>query len=349
MRKNGSGKTNILESISLLTSNYGLKKSNLKEIINNKFLGPIELFGVNILFKIKNRQMKVGIGIKKNQNSLKKIFNIDGLKSNMKIENFLNIFSIVPKTTFLFQNRPEDRRNFLDQMISSIDLNFKKYLSSYEKYKSERFKILKKWNVESQNWLCLVEKKLASVGIVICDARRNFIKELNRRFDKSSKYFPSIELKLNGELDTLLKTKPAVDVEEFFLKKLEENRKKDILTGKTNFSANKTDLIAYQSKTMQEAKNHSTGEQKIIVFSIIFSFLKLLESKSDLKVIFLLDDVFSFLDKNHILMVLDKLNELNIQTWLTDIRGEWITKNSKFRTLIQKINIDDKRFKLNNI
>ena len=42
--KNGSGKTNILESISLLTSNYGLKKSNLKEIINNKFLGPIELF-----------------------------------------------------------------------------------------------------------------------------------------------------------------------------------------------------------------------------------------------------------------------------------------------------------------
>ena len=184
---------------------------------------------------------------------------------------------------------------------------------------------------------------------MICDARRNFIKELNRRFDKSSKYFPSIELKLNGELDTLLKTKPAVDVEEFFLKKLEENRKKDILTGKTNFSANKTDLIAYQSKTMQEAKNHSTGEQKIIVFSIIFSFLKLLESKSDLKVIFLLDDVFSFLDKNHILMVLDKLNELNIQTWLTDIRGEWITKNSKFRTLIQKINIDDKRFKLNNI
>ena len=34
-----------------------------------------------ILFKIKNREMKVGIGIKKNQNSLKKIFS----KNNLKI------------------------------------------------------------------------------------------------------------------------------------------------------------------------------------------------------------------------------------------------------------------------
>ena len=31
--KNGSGKTNILESISLLTSSSGLKKTNLIEII----------------------------------------------------------------------------------------------------------------------------------------------------------------------------------------------------------------------------------------------------------------------------------------------------------------------------
>ena len=39
--KNGSGKTNILESISLLNSNTGLKKYNLKEIINYKLYGTI--------------------------------------------------------------------------------------------------------------------------------------------------------------------------------------------------------------------------------------------------------------------------------------------------------------------
>ena len=62
---------------------------------------------------------------------------------------------------------------------------------------------------------------------------------------------------------------------------------------------------------------------------------------NNLKVLFLLDDVFSFLDKNFILKVLDQLNELKIQTWLTDVSGDWIMKKEKFKSIIDKINIDE--------
>ncbi len=63
--KNGSGKTNILESISFLNSNTGLKKSNLKEIINDKLDGPIELFGVNVQCDVNKKKNKNRDGNKK--------------------------------------------------------------------------------------------------------------------------------------------------------------------------------------------------------------------------------------------------------------------------------------------
>ncbi len=347
--KNGSGKTNILESISLLNSNTGLKKSNLKEIINDKLDGPIELFGVNVQCRVNKKKIKIGVGIKKNNASFKKILRIQSDKYNEKVENIINTFWIVPKMTFLFQNNSEDRRSFLDNMISSVDGDYKKRLSNYDKFKSERIKILKKWNNNQLEWVKIIEKKLASFGVIICDARRNFLKELNQNLETFSSIFPSLQLELSGELDKLLLKSPAVEVEDFFLRKLEENRNKDTLMGKTNFSVNKTDLLAFDVNSMTDARNFSTGEQKIIIFSIIFSFIKFLESKSNLNIIFLLDDVFSFLDDKHISIVLEKLHQLNVQTFLTDVKGDWILKDKKFAEIIHKINIDDKRFKVDNI
>ena len=338
--KNGSGKTNILESISLLTSSSGLKKSNLTEIVNSNLKGPVELFGVSLLCSINKKKMKIGLGLKKTANGLKKIINLEGLKTK-KIDEYFSIFWITPKMTFLFQNSREERRNFIDQMISSIDFSFKKFLLLYDRYKSERIRILKKWNEESEKWLVLIEKKIAATGIIICDARRKFIKQLNFYLSNPDRPFHPLEIELSGELDSLLLKKPAIVVEDFFFKKLKENRRKDFLTGRTNFSANKTDLIVLNKNYRREAKSHSTGEQKLIIFLIIFSFIKILKNQKNLKILFLLDDVFSFLDKNFVFEVLDQLNKLKIQTWLTDVSGGWIMKKENFKPIIDKINIDE--------
>ena len=63
--ENGSGKTSVLESISLFDSGNGFKASNLSELINNEFKGPIEMFGVNLLLNDSNSIKKIGIGLKK--------------------------------------------------------------------------------------------------------------------------------------------------------------------------------------------------------------------------------------------------------------------------------------------
>ena len=99
--KNGSGKTNILESISLLSSSSGLKKTNLTEIISSKLKGPIELFGVNLLCNINNKRMKIGLGLKKNTNGVKKIINLEGLKTKRKDE----INNLLLKVLFCLEHR----------------------------------------------------------------------------------------------------------------------------------------------------------------------------------------------------------------------------------------------------
>ena len=346
--QNGSGKTSVLESISLFGSSNGFRASNLGELVNNDHKGPLEMFGVNILIRDTNNFIKAGIGLKKIIDKYKKIISIDEKKNNKEIiKKIPKIYSIVPKMTFLFQGNSEERRNFLDQMIFIIEDNHKKNVLNYNKYKNERIKILKKWKVNNGEWLDAVEKKMVSHGLIICDNRRNFLKKLNFILDDLDIEFSSFQIYLNGELDELLLEKPAIEVEEIFLSTLKRNRENDLITGRTHYGINKTDMIVKEKKSFKEAKTFSTGQQKTILFSLIFSFIKYLEMFPDKKAIFLLDDVFSYLDKNFISLVIEKLNELNVQTWLTDVKGDWVFENKTYKAIIDKINIDDKRFKLN--
>ena len=251
--------------------------------------------------------------------------------------------------SFIFQTSSEERRDFVDQMISSFDSSHKRRLYRYEKYKKERMKILKLGKIKSTNseWLNIVEKKMASSGIMICDSRRTFLKSICIAFEGIKFDFPVFMLKMNGVLDKSLNLYPALQVEEEFLIKLKENREIDLLTGRTNFSVNKTDLLVYEIKEKRLASSFSTGEQKIIIMLTIFSFLKFLKEIKFNNVIFLLDDIFSFLDKTFMDLILKEVFNLKIQTWITDVNYDWIGSLKALNNQIELINIDDNRFKLN--
>ena len=63
-------------------------------------------------------------------------------------------------------------------MIFVIECDHRKNILNYEKYKTERIRILKKWKVQNGEWLDAVEKKMVSYGLMVCDNRRNFLKQL---------------------------------------------------------------------------------------------------------------------------------------------------------------------------
>ena len=345
--KNGSGKTNILESISLFDSNSGFRNAGLSELINYEMNGPLELFGVNLCLLKGPIKNELGVGITSRENILKKIVSINKQKKK-SIKDLMNVFWMLPEMAHLFQGSPELRRSFLDSMISTTNKLHKKKLTEYKKFKNERLKILKSSESTNGNWLDVVEKKMSETGIIICDSRRTFLNNLNDSFSEIDDQIPSLSFKLNGVIDILLNEKPALYVEELLCEKLRENRLRDTISGRTNFTVNKTDLLIFGRNSNKEAKNFSTGEQKIIIISIIFAFLKILESVKNSNVLFLLDDIFSYLDYRFIERIVTKLSELKLQTWITDVQLNRSSKLKHFDSIIHNINIDDYRFKVLN-
>ena len=345
--KNGAGKTNVLESISLFDSNTGFRNAKLSELIRYDLIGPKELFGVNLKVYTDNKNFDVGFGLKGELNLVKKVISIDKRKTGLR--SFFSIFWVLPQMSHLLQGKPEDRRGFLDLMVSATDVSYKKKLLDYKKLKNERLRILKNLEIsKNDKWLDVIEKKMSEVGVVICDSRRIFLDTLNKCFIKIDDQIPMLNLKLNGTADRMLLEKPALFVEELIVKELKRNRLKDSISGRTNFSVNKTDLLVYEKKSNKEGKNFSTGEQKIIIISILFSFLNALEKIKNSNVLFLLDDIFSYLDIRFIRNIIDRLYELKLQTWMTDVRSDSIHQIEKFQSKIHNINIDDNRFKVLN-
>ncbi len=349
--RNGSGKTNVLESISLIETHNGFRNANLSEFIPDSLQGPLELFGVNFQIKSISSEWTVGLGLKKQQNILKRITYLDKSKVDFSdLKNYLSIFWIVPKMSHLFQNSSEERRNFLDMMINSVNKSHSENLQTYQKLKKERIKILKKGKTQNyDHWLDLIEEKMSHSGLILCDTRRTFLKSLNQNLKVINNSISSFLLGLNGILDNLLSEKPALFVEDFFKNELKKNRLRDAVTGRTTFSANKTDLVVFDKFTKKEARSFSTGEQKLIMISIILSFIEFLKISKITKIIFLLDDIFSYLDTNYISILIKELSKLKVQTWITDVRADWVENFPYLEKLIHKINIGDKDFKVPDI
>ena len=341
---NGAGKTNVLEAISLISSNSGFRNAKLSSLINRTEKFNFNNFGINLEFSYLDNLYNVGIGLEKKSGTFKKIikFNDQKIQSRM-LQEKIKIFWILPTMINLFIGPASERRDFLDSMISTFDDIYYKTLSSYKNYQKERIKILKKFHLSSstEKWLLSIEKKISSLGIIICDSRRLFIEKLNEYTNSNVGKIPSIIISLSGDLDQQLLSYPALTVEESFLERLKNNRQIDMITGRTNYGINRTDLKIFDKNKAEYSENCSTGEQKVLLLSVLFLYIQILKEKKSTQIVCLLDDIFSYLDKKFINIVLEELINLKIQTWISNVNDKFIDNNSKFFDDIMFLNIAD--------
>ena len=141
--KNGSGKTNILESISLFEKGRGLRKDNINNLINYK--NDRKNFNITSIFLHDKKEINLRLFSNiKTVKSQKKLF-INNNSSSESIKYFENLFSLIyflPEMERLFLNSPSARRDFFDRLIYSTDKNYSKLINSYKKNIFERHRIL---------------------------------------------------------------------------------------------------------------------------------------------------------------------------------------------------------------
>lgn len=344
---NGSGKTNVLEAISLLSSKTGFRSPNLISLVKDFDKNKIIEFGISAKLTIDNNPTDIGVGLINKNDKITKYIKFQKNNSRKKLESILKIFWILPDMNNLFQSSSRKRRNFIDSMIASYNDQHEKRIKIYENLQKQRINILKGFSLTPKNnsWLDVIERKMASQGVIICEKRMNLFESLNQILLVKKENLPNVKIKSLCKIEEKLQTMPALKIEEEITSKLFDNRKIDGLIGKTKYSAINSDFKIDNLDKNTDAQNCSTGEQKVILLSLFFSFIRLLKKYGITRVIFLLDDIFSNLDNKYAEMILKSLWELDTQTWITDIGMNIIKKGSDLYRGTKFINIEDIKMK----
>ena len=129
--------------------------------------------------------------------------------------------------------------------------------------------------------------------------------------------FPSAEVALEGWMETLVLSHPAVEVEDRYRAVLKENRARDAAAGRTLDGPHLTDLaVVYEPKGIA-ARDASTGEQKALLIGLVLAHAGLVAEMTGTAPVILLDEVVAHLDPARRAALYEALDRLGAQIWMT--------------------------------
>ena len=313
--KNGSGKTNILEGMSLLEKGRGFRKESIINLINYKNIYK----NFHIKSDFYNNNINYTIDVYCTEKRLKKL-SVNNSLAIDSIKHFESLFSIIyflPEMERLFVASPSIRRNFLDRLIYSSYKNYNSIVNNYKKSIRER-QILLKNNNYDEEWIAKIESNIVLYGNIIYQKRLSHIETLNKILKnlKAIKHFSNnFILRIK---DDLLEYSPEIlNDKNIYLTKLKENRKTDFFSGGCTIGPHRSDIVGFNEEDNFNLNQLSTGQQKTIVLLLIIAQSEFLIKNLNLKPIILLDEICSHLDDDNRQLLLYLIEELDIQVFMT--------------------------------
>ncbi len=312
---NGAGKTNLLEALSLLSPGRGMRKSKLLEFHR---LGGAQRIPWAASFQLIAEEEITQISTGSDPDNMdKRVVKIDGaFKPQKALQTCVDVIWQTPQMDRLFIDGRSVRLKFLDQMVEHKNKSHRKHLSRYEHVARERLKLLKEGRGENA-WLEGLEHIMSAESIAIIADRQSFVAQLNQHCLSMNSSFPKARGHLEGEIESWLDEKSALEVEEALQRRLYENRRLDQQSGMTNIGAHQSNLCVYNLDFDRPAEVSSTGEQKALLLSLIMAQSRLLVSLKGAAPIVLLDEVVAHLDRKRRYDLFDEIFGLRMQAWMT--------------------------------
>ena len=312
---NGSGKTNILESLSLLSPGRGLRRAPFEQFRN--FKGPSE-WGINAKVLSNNSSYKISTGIPAGRIKGREVrINDKKVFASKSLPEIISVSWLTPLMDQIFVESPSSRRKFLDTMCSSLFNNHASLIKSYEKLMRERNTLLQE-NKFDIDWLDTLETQMSQDGVNIGLNRLSLINGLNTKLDNDKNpVWPKAFLKIEGTIEDKLSSNDTDSVKDFFRENLFDSRKKDFFSGRTTFGVHKSDLLVSDRNKGIYANQCSTGEQKSLLIGLILTHLNLVADRSNRYPILLLDEVVAHLDQLRRAALFEQIIETKAQVFMT--------------------------------
>lgn len=323
--ENAQGKTNLIEAIYLFTGSRSFRGTKDKELIKfgrNKCNLQIEFFSNN---RLQNAQIEIS---DKKRGKLNGI----GKKSCTAFSDEIKAIVFSPEHLSMIKNGPSERRNFIDNALCQLKMNYRSVLKEYNKALKQRNYILKNAdNIdEIESILTVWDITLANAGAKIIYQRLKYIEAL-LPFVKD--IFSGIS---NGKEEINISYLSFCEYEADFQKiqedlfvKLENHRRIDHKAGTTLCGPHRDD-IKIKINDIDVRSFGSQGQQRSCVLALKLAEASLLEKMTTIKPIALLDDVMSELDEKRQDYILNHIK--NLQVFITCCDKETILRLKEGKT-----------------
>ena len=327
---NGSGKTNLLDAIYYLAftkSYFGLTDmQNIRHsenflVVNGSFRKENQTENNDALTEFQTEN--IAFGVREGKKTIKSSVN-----NYQKASEHIGLYPVVmltPYDTDLVREGSEERRKFLDGIISQISNEYLQNLLKYNHLLKERNITLKRFAEKNTFDAILLESfdvRLLEKGKLIFEERKRFLGVFLPIFQK----FYQI-LSENNEIVSLdyqtqyLQENGAENIENFesIFKK---NLQKDRLLMRTSAGVHKDDLEFLLEKRSLR-KFGSQGQQKTYVIALKLAAFATIKQEKNICPLLLLDDIFDKLDAKRMQKLLQIVSFAPFgQVFLTDANPE---------------------------
>jgi DNA replication and repair protein RecF len=310
---NGSGKTNLLEAVSLLAPGRGLRRAAFADMARGDGSGGFavhaELIAAGAVGDDGLAPVRLGTAVAAERPG-KRVARINGAPAaTTGLSEWLSILWLTPAMDRLFVDTAGERRRFLDRLVLALDPGHAVHSNRYEAAMRARNKLLADPATADGDWLTALEAQMGEHGAAIAAARASTVAALGGALAVlPDAPFARPVLALAGT---------EGEGRDSLVDRLRRGRAQDAAAGRSLAGPHRDDLIVHHAAHGQPAARCSTGEQKAMLLNIILAHSECVAARRGAPPILLLDEVAAHLDPKRRARLYDRLAARGGQVWLT--------------------------------
>lgn len=317
---NGSGKTNLLEAISLLVPGRGLRGARAADLPRH---GGSGRWGVHGRFAAPDATFEIGTGSPPDGPAERRVFRLDGAapRSQAAIAERLAAVWLTPQMDRLFQEGASGRRRFLDRLVYALEPGHAREIAAHDRAVAGRNRLLAEGRADA-GWLAALEHAIARHAVAATAARALLVERLNAVLAAgAADPFPAARLALLDPVATRLAADRALATEDWLRAALAAGRAADRAAGATGLGAHRADLDLRDAGGLAAAQA-STGQQKALLIGTVLGHAALIGQARGAAPLLLLDEPAVHLDPARRTALFAALRRLGAQAVLTGTDAE---------------------------
>lgn len=335
--QNAQGKTNLLESIYIMSLGKSFRSNKDSDLIG--FGEPYS--SAKLRYFKEDQENQIELLFSEEGKAIK----IDGVKAQKTSDLLEHFYTVIfsPEDLKIVKDEPEKRRKFMDRELCQLKPVYYRNLGNYKKSLMQRNALLKKENIEEE-LLAVWDKSLVQYGSKLMVERYQFLEKLKQISRELHQKITGGKEDLDLEYESSIPYHNDFEkLQETFFERLSQERRKDQYKGNTGVGPHKDD-IKLTINGIDIRSFGSQGQQRTAALSLKLAEVRLIQQTIGEDPVLLLDDVLSELDEERQRFLIGSLTDVQLFITTTELGDTVLNEIKEGEIFLIKQGRVEKRF-----